>query len=374
MKKIALAALVSAGALFSQDLAGTWQGTLSAANNQPESRIVLKLSKDGSNWKGLTYRIDQGGLALATTVAVTGSTLKLSIPSLGVAYEARLDPDGSTLTGSWTPSIGAPAELKLKHLDVGGVEWPLPEQPAKLKPMAADAHLVFEAASVKPSDPAPPGRSFPAPSRQMNIHGYSLNDLIVWAYIYHANQIAGGPSWLTVDRYDIVATPEAEGRPSPAQWRAMVQDLLATRFQLKFHLEKRELPVYAIQEGKSGHKMTRSADQNADPSIIARRGMVAWRNVTLSSMAYFLQSGVMDHPVVDQTNFEGRWDFQLTWTPDETQYQQSGVPAPPQGDIRPDAPPDIFTAFQEQLGLKLVATKAPIDVMVIEHVEKPTAN
>ena len=146
----------------------------------------------------------------------------------------------------------------------------------------------------------------------------------------------------------------------------MVKKLMADRFQLKFHYEKRELPVYALTFAKTGPKMTRS---QGDPSASAGLGFgppgnFGATNATMADFAEAMGQGALDRPVVDQTGLTGRFDLRLTWTPD----------GPAQATESADAPPDLFTAIQEELGLKLVSTKAPVDVLVIDHIEKPSAN
>jgi uncharacterized protein (TIGR03435 family) len=102
-------------------------------------------------------------------------------------------------------------------------------------------------------------------------------------------------------------------------------------------------------------------------------GVLPASNATMQDFAGLLQSAVLDRPVVDQTGLTGRWDFTLSWTPDESQFVGMGIKVPAPSD-KPDAPPGLFTAIQEQLGLKLDSIKAPVDVLVIDHVEKPSAN
>ena len=97
------------------------------------------------------------------------------------------------------------------------------------------------------------------------------------------------------------------------------------------------------------------------------------RNATMAEFAGVMQSAVLDRPVVDQTGLPGRYDFLLRWTPDEFQFGGLGIRVPPPAD-NADAPPDLYTAIQQQLGLKLESTKAPAEVLVIEHVEKPSEN
>ena len=167
--------------------------------------------------------------------------------------------------------------------------------------------------------------------------------------------------------------------PNPEQLKMMIQKLLADRFQLTFHREKKELSVYAITVGKGGPKLTKN-ESPRQPSRLWRRRPRAMnvRNATIEEFAHVLQANILEQPVVDQTGLGAtRWDFILKWTPDPSQSQIGG-PAPPNAPPPPadnaDAPPDIFTAFQQQLGLKLENTKAPVDVMVIDRLEKPSAN
>jgi uncharacterized protein (TIGR03435 family) len=153
----------------------------------------------------------------------------------------------------------------------------------------------------------------------------------------------------------------------------MLQKLLAERFKLAFHREKKELPVYAIVVGKNGPKLTKSAsDPNGLPGLFLRGlGLLPATNANILDLAGLLQSVVLERPVVDQTGLSGRFDFELKWTPDESQF--SGQGAKVRRDD-PDAPPDLFTAIQEQLGLQLKSTKASVDVLVIDRIEKPSEN
>ncbi len=203
--------------------------------------------------------------------------------------------------------------------------------------------------------------------------------MIKLAYNVHARQIEGGPAWLDSAKYDTVGRPDTPGRPSRDQMKLMIQKLLADRFQLKFHTEKRELPVYAMVVLKTGAKITVSAgDPNAFPGIGFAQGpgvlSLIGDNTTLDGMANALRSNILDKPVVNQTGLTGRYDFNLRWTPDAGQWANFGVLAPAAPPADSDAPPDIFAAFQQQLGLKLESTKAAVDVMVIEKIERPSAN
>ena len=212
----------------------------------------------------------------------------------------------------------------------------------------------------------------------MTTTNVTVNWLIKFAYNVHARQIAGGAAWLDSAKYDILGRPDTPGQPSRDQMKLMILNLLAVRFQLKVHTEKRELPVYAMVVLKTGAKITVSAgDPNAFPGIGFGQGpgvlSLNGRNATIDQMTNALQSNVLDKPVVNQTGLTGRYDFSLKFTPDATQIANFGAGTPAAaGDL--DAPPDIFGAFEKQLGLKLESTKAAVDVMVLEKIERPSEN
>jgi uncharacterized protein (TIGR03435 family) len=162
------------------------------------------------------------------------------------------------------------------------------------------------------------------------------------------------------------------------QSATMMQKLLAERFQLKFHHEKKVLSVYTVTVAHGGPKVKKSTAAPNDGNAFMFRGLgdLVVRNMTMADFATWMQSGVMDRPVVDQTGLTDRYDFTLKWTPDESQFAQfrgSNVKMPAATND-PNAPPGLYTAIQEQLGLKMEAAKAPDDVIVIDHVEKPSAN
>ena len=143
----------------------------------------------------------------------------------------------------------------------------------------------------------------------------------------------------------------------------MVQQLIADRFHLSFHPARRELSVYVIVAGKSEPKLTKSAN---DPSGIpvgwgSPSGKLSVGNATMADLATFMQRYVTDRPVVDRTGIAGKYDLNLTWTPDDSKEGANALPG-------------LFTAIQEQLGLKLEAAKASVDVFVIDHVEPPSEN
>jgi uncharacterized protein (TIGR03435 family) len=239
--------------------------------------------------------------------------------------------------------------------------------------MPADADPEFDVAVIKPSEPGSPGKGINVRGRQLSTLNFSLQDMIKFCYGLHASQIIGAPSWVESENFNVTAKPAGEGQPNTKQWQIMIQKMLADRFQLTFHHEKKELSVYAITVGKNGPKLTKSA---GDPNGLYGAGgppsAFSARNINMGELAEVMQSNLLDKPVVNQTGLSGRFDFTLKFTPDQTQLPP-GVRLPPPPDDG-TAPPDLFTAMQEQLGLKLQATKAPVDVIVIDRVAKPSGN
>jgi uncharacterized protein (TIGR03435 family) len=176
----------------------------------------------------------------------------------------------------------------------------------------------------------------------------------------------------------VTGKPDLGGIPNVKQLKVMVQKLLADRFQLTFHRDNKELSVYAITVARTGAKLTRNeSNPNGLPGFGGGgpRGLNV-RNATMAEFANMLQANILEQPVVDQTGLaSARYDFILKWTPDASQGQIGG-PGPnvlPPAD-NADAPPDLFTAFQQQLGLKLESARAPVDVLVIDRVERPSEN
>jgi uncharacterized protein (TIGR03435 family) len=244
--------------------------------------------------------------------------------------------------------------------------------------MPTGAKPEFTVATIKPSRPDAPRGGYGFRGQDVTTTNVTVNWMIKLAYNVHARQIEGGPAWLDSAKYDTVGRPDTPGQPSRDQMKLMIQKLLVDRFQLKFHIEKKELPVYAMVVLKTGPKITMSAgDPNAFPGIGFGQGpgvlSLIGRNTGLDGVANALQSNILDKPVVNQTGLTGRYDFALRWTPDAGQISNFGqLPPGPAAD--PDSPPDIFTAFQQQLGLKLESTKARVDVMVIDKIERPSEN
>ena len=353
-------------------IAGTWQGTLHAGK---DLRLVLKITEaPGGKLTSIFYSVDQGGQPLPVkTTTFAGSELRLAIEAIDGTYEGKLSGDGTTLTGTWKQGDNPLPLILLRATP--DTAWTIPAPPPRLPPMAADANPSFEVATIKPSNPDQQGKGFRVQGRRFTTLNTTFDDLAEFAYGIQSKQLVGGPDWLATDKFDLAAEPDGEGAPSDRQWKGMIRKLLADRFQFKFHPDKKELSAYVLTVAKGGPKMTRAAaDAGGLPGLFfTKLGSLTVRNATMADFAGLMQSAVFDRPVVDHTGLTGRWDFLLKWTPDESQFSSFGVKIPPPTDAV-DAPPPVFTAIQEQAGLRLESEKTQVDVMAIDHVQKPGAN
>jgi uncharacterized protein (TIGR03435 family) len=231
----------------------------------------------------------------------------------------------------------------------------------------------FEVATVKPAQPEP-GRFIKMQSaHRFFAKNYTVKGLIGAAYNLNPKEISGGPSWIESEPYDIVAGTPGETRPNLDEQMSMLRKFLADRFGLAFHHEQKELPMYALTVAKGGSKLKESTGPaDALPELInvvyPDRVMLPARNATVAQFASMMQRAVLDRPVVDRTGLTGRYDFQLEWAPDESQFGGQ-LPVNPE-----TTKPGLFTALQEQLGLRMEALKGPVEVLVIDRVARPAEN
>lgn len=348
----------SAPANSTRNITATWQGIL---HTQRDLRFVIKITAaDDATLRATFYNLDgrPGGIP-AISATLNGSLLKIEFPF--ATYDGTVSVDGNSITGTWSQGHASQPLNFVRATQQTG--WTIPEPPPSLPAMAADANPTFEVATIKPTSPEEHGPQFGVDPHRFSVTHASLNDLFDFAYGLEKRQILNAPDWVASESYDISAVPDGEGEPSIKQWRSMVAKLMADRFQLKFHYEKKELPVYLLTIAKGGPKLKRS-DLDEPAGLGGGPGNLGATNATMADLSGLLSHGFLDRPVVDQTGLAGKFDLRLTWTPDEMQSTTQSA----------DAPPDLFTAIQEQLGLKLVSTKAPADVIVIDRVERPSAN
>lgn len=376
MKKLALWLIVFAAFLGSsleaQNITGNWQGTIDAGPQK--IRVVFKIAQENDKLTATVYTVDRPSPPIATTIKVDGSNLKITIPAVNGAYQGKLSGDGNTIVGTWTQ--GTALALNLARA-TPQTAWEIPKPPPPPLRMDPNAKPSFEVATIKPSDPKERGQIVTLRGTEIITTNETVRDLINLAYWVHPKQVTGGPAWMESDKWDMAGKPDAPGQPNVDQMKGMIQKLLADRFALKFHWEKRDLPAYAIQIAKSGAKIIKSkGDPKGYPGWNFGRSAsglaLTFRNSPMSQIAAVLQN-FLDKPVVDQSELSERYDFTVTFTPDAGQLARLGAPPLPPAD-NPDAAPDVFAAFQQQLGLKLESAKAPVEVMVIDKVEKPSEN
>ena len=225
---------------------------------------------------------------------------------------------------------------------------------------------VYEVASIKPDQAGGRPSVGSGKGGRLTATNATLKTLIALAYDVRDYQISGGPNWLGTAGWDIVATPEHPVDPTPDNidyFRQMLQSLLADRFQLAISREKKELPLYALVVAKDGARLKAVAKwQNpTEMRVHGGQGQLIGEKVSMTVLTRVL-SDIAGRTVTDETGLDGYYDFKLEWRPDETQ-------PPALGD-----PPSIFTAIQEQLGLKLESQKGLVEILVIDHAEKPSAN
>jgi uncharacterized protein (TIGR03435 family) len=219
------------------------------------------------------------------------------------------------------------------------------------------------------------------PGGALNMNNVSLNQMVTFAYDIQNFQLSGGPSWAATARFDVVAKPERpdashtddakvtaeEHRAAFKRLTARLRTLLADRFQLEVSKETREAAGFGLVIGKSGHKL-KPADEASD-GVTRNRGQMTGTAVAMPIFANVL-SMVMRKTVVDQTELKGKYSFKLEWSEEASGVGKEGdAPVAAEG-----LGPTIFTALQEQLGLKLEPRKVPIDYITIVRAEKPTEN
>jgi uncharacterized protein (TIGR03435 family) len=236
----------------------------------------------------------------------------------------------------------------------------------------------FDVVSIKPSDPLSERQHIGiSPSGSFEAIGVRLSDLIQQAYNLRPFQLVGASGWMDTDRYEIHTKDQKPGPSEPDlakmseeqqnafrdQFLGKLRRMLADRFQLKVHRETKEMPVYILTVAKGGAKLQTLPDDGKPGSGLSSRRAddgkreVIGHKLTAAGLARFL-SGQIGRTIVDQSGLTGKYDFKLTWAPD-------------MGDT---TGPSLFTALQDQLGLKLDSSKGPVEVVVVDSAQKPSAN
>jgi uncharacterized protein (TIGR03435 family) len=233
----------------------------------------------------------------------------------------------------------------------------------------------FEVATIKPASVDQKGRYITMQgTNRFVVKYYTLKLLVAAAWNLSPKVISGGPEWADADHFDILALTPGETRPSHDEQMAMLRTLLTERFKLSFHREEKEFSIYRLEVTKAGSKLKESTAAQDDPAelvstVYPQRIHLPARNATMDDFASLLQRALLDRPVVNSTGLTGRYDFNLDWAPDETQFGGEVPVAPQDAQAAP-----FFTAIKEQLGLELEATRGNVQALVIDHAETPSAN
>lgn len=236
-------------------------------------------------------------------------------------------------------------------------------------PIASPKALTWDAVSIKPHralDNTAMTRVLPDGFEMQNLE---IHSVVIQAFpVRSGDQIVGWPAWTNSERFDFRAKMDAEtadefhklrGNDASNMWRLMMRQLLEDRFVLKYHIEKRELPIYELVVAKHGPKMKTSAPDEPGTSMMSPGKLSAHHNQASDPSG--ILSGIVGRTVIDKTGLTATYDIDLTWAwNDDPSAGETG--------------PSVFTALEEQLGLKLDSAKAPLDVVVIDHLERPSEN
>ena len=255
------------------------------------------------------------------------------------------------------------------------------------------APLAFDIASIKPNTSGAMGESvrFFPPSGRVTMTNVTVRRLILQAYQLQDTQLSGGPKWIDSDHFDIAANAEGVSNPTPPQRWEMVKSLLVDRFKLKVHTESRELSVFALilarGDGKLGGQLRKfegdcsppTAPRTAPPdpsgpqpcgTLRAGPGRMNFTGVTMDTLAQQISLRV-GRSVIDRTGLTGRFTLDAEFA---SQPRPGDIADPASVDRPADSAPSIYTALQEQLGLKLDSQKQAVDVLIIDSVERPVEN
>jgi len=241
---------------------------------------------------------------------------------------------------------------------------------------ALSAQPAFEVASVKPNTSGDRWESVsPTTGGKLTAKNVTVAWLVKTAYRVEPFQVAGLPAWANTERFDVLARA-ADGNTTPEQIRQMIQSLLADRFQMAMHKEDREQPTYSLMTAKNGPKLKKAAKDVCVESTmehpcggfrIYKRSQMWGETVTVKQFAAEL-TYMMGRMVVDKTGIPGLFDIRVEWTPEQFGPE-------PGTEVKPEeANATLFTSVQEQLGLRLVSEKAPVETIIVDRVSHPAAN
>lgn len=304
---------------------------------------------------------------VACMAGVTGANLRKRIEEIMTPRIARRLDFGKKLL------LGALASAAV----AGPVLVGLFTAPVSKAQSASTEPAKFEVASIKPSKEGP-GRVMIQiqPGGRLDAKNVNVKFLIQQAYGVRDFQIIDAPSWVNSERFDVLAkAPDGTANLTPDKLRPMIQALLEDRFKLVLHRETKEMPAYALVIAKGGPKLKEEPGMDGPGPGGGRRGMMRMGRGSVSADGVKLEflvtnlANQLGKTIIDKTDLKGNYSFKLEWTP-----EPGGGPTHPGEDAPPVDGPSIFTALQEQLGLKLEPTKGPTELLIIDKVERATEN
>jgi bla regulator protein BlaR1 len=316
-------------------------------------------------------------VSLARRVSERWPSPVLSMASrseLGARVAAILDsrPTRGRASSLWTAAVVAVAAALVAAIS------PLQAVHRLAEPQAAaqgTRRPVFDVVSIKPNASSVPNQTITRAGNTFVARNVTLPQLIFEAYRVNPDQLSGAEGWMASERYDVEAKPEAAADWS--QQMLMLQSLLADRFKLKLRRETRDAPAYSLLVARAGVKLRPAAEgdcPSAEPcgGFRNRPGVVMGTRVSVSQIAGILSGPRSGRPVIDATGIRGVFDFELRWTPDPGQLPPG--PAPDGGPPFDPSGPSLFTALEEQLGLRLQPTTTTVEHFTIEQAERPLPN
>jgi uncharacterized protein (TIGR03435 family) len=351
-------------ALSAQSINGTWQGTLPISDNP---RVAFKLAKaDDGSLQGVFYQIDKSSSGIAlTSVTFTPPDLSVKQVNADISYRGKLSADGKSIAGTWTQDKHSyPLTLILATPDT---LWKR-NDPAMLAPMSPTADPAFEVAAIRLTPPDTKASSYGLKTRDFTAKNRSVRDMIEFSYKLSHRQVSGGPSWMDDTKFDIAARPDTEGLPSNDQYRLMIRKLLASRFQLQTHTVKQTFPVYALTRDAKAPKLPHGGPEFDGVSSCYVKKLPEGQTelhcvgMAMPQFADALMSFITDRQIVDETGLAGYFEFTMLVTTSDLHSKEPGDWA------------DATMRALQPLGFKLVPKRKPLDVIVVDHLEKPSPN
>ena len=346
-------------------IAGTWQGTLALPNGNAV-RVAFSIAKspDGSLHGGVKYVDSNVGLVFSS-ITFSAPDLTTSQSMTSMAYHGKLSADGQSIAGTWSQGrLSLPLALTLATPDT---LWKHAGPP----PMASDADPSYDVAVIKPALPEEQHPVWNLQAPEFHATGTNAAELIKMVYKIRGRQILNAPPWVEAKKFDITAKPDTPGVPTDDQSRIMIRKLLSERFHLVCHTATQDYPVLVMTLDPKGPRPVPS-----DPDFNIHGGMLLQKDggemqlhlsgVNMQEFLKDLMDRYRDKQIVDETGLKGTYDITLRLPPAALQGTGDGG--------ADDEVGSDYIAAAEHAGFKFVSKKAPLPVVIIDHIDPPTAN